>query len=83
MERAITMSNKELSRLELMHKLQNRSLNQAQAADILGISIRQTKRLWRNFKTEGAKALISKQRGAPGNHRLPEETKREALELIL
>lgn len=83
MERVITMSHKELSRLEVMHKLQNRSLNQSQAADILNISTRQIKRLWRSFKGGGAKALISKKRGAPGNHRLPEGTKKRALGLIL
>ncbi len=40
MGRVITMSNKGLSRLDVMHQLQNRSINQAQGADILGISVR-------------------------------------------
>ncbi len=83
MEEVITMSNKELSRLDIMQKLQNRSLNQSQAADILGISIRQIRRLWRAFRTKGAKGLISKKRGAKGNYRLPEILKKRALELIL
>ena len=76
------MSIKELSRLEVMEKLRSRSLNQSQAADILGISIRQVKRLIRAFKAEGAKGLISRKRGSKSNHQLPEEVKKRALELI-
>ena len=83
MERGITMSHKELSRLEIMHKLQNRSINQSQAADILGISVRQVKRLWKIFKKEGAEGLISKKRGGKSNHQLPEGIKKKVLELIL
>lgn len=82
MKGVITMSNKELSRLEVMEKLHCRSLDQSQAADILGISIRQVKRLVRAFKTEGAKGLISKKRGVKSNHELPEEAKEKAIELI-
>jgi len=78
----ITMSNKELSRLEVMEKLHFRSINQSQAANILGISTRQIQRLVREFKHKGAKGLISKKRGARSNHQLPEEVKKRALELI-
>ena len=83
MGRVITMSNKGLSRLDVMHQLQNRSINQAQAADILGISVRQVKRLWKAFKKEGAKGLISKKRGGKGNHQLPQGVKKETIDLIL
>jgi len=83
MEGVITMSNKELSRLEVMERLRNRSLRQREAADILGISIRQIKRLWRLYKSAGAKGLISRKRGARSNRQLPEELKKEAVCLIL
>ncbi|NGX59398.1 MAG: hypothetical protein KR126chlam3_00549 [Chlamydiae bacterium] len=76
MERVIAMSTKELSRLDVMLQLQRFLLSQAQAADILGISVRQVKRLWKAFKEEGAKGLISKKQGSKGNHRLPEEVKK-------
>lgn len=83
MKEGITMSNKELSRLEVMHKLQDRVVTQYQAADILGLSSRQIRRLWKAFKKSGPQGLISKKRGAPGNHTLPVEVKKEALGLIL
>jgi len=39
------MSTKELGRLEVLLKLKGRELIQAQAADILGVSTRQVRRL--------------------------------------
>jgi transposase len=83
MERFITMSTKELSRLEVIERLKARSLSQSQAANILGVSIRQVKRLVRSYKAKGAEGLISRKRGAKGNHQLPEEVKEKAVELIL
>jgi len=83
MEGVLTMSNKELSRLEVMGRLRNRSLRQREAASILGISVRQIKRLWKLYRIEGAKGLISKKRGARSNHQLPEALKQAALHLIL
>lgn len=83
MEGVLTMSNKELSRVEVMGRLRSRSLGQREAAAILGISIRQIKRLWKLYKLKGAKGLISKKRGARSNHQLPEALKQVALHLIL
>ncbi|NGX27739.1 MAG: hypothetical protein K940chlam6_01677, partial [Chlamydiae bacterium] len=83
MERVITMSHKELSRLDVMQKLGSHSMRQSQAADILRISTRQVKRLWKAYKAQGAEGLISRKRGSKSNHQLPEEVKKQVLELIL
>lgn len=83
MDGCISMSNKELSRLETMQRLHCKSLTQAEASEILGVSIRQIKRLWKAYKAEGPKGLISKKRGAIGNHRLSIAVKESALVLIL
>jgi len=82
MKGTITMSTKELDRAEVLSKLKQRTLSQTQAADTLGISTRQIKRLFRAYKKLGAKALISKKRGKPSNHRLPRGQKEWALALI-
>ena len=82
-EGVITMSHKELSRLEVMQKLEGHLIRQSQDAEILGISTRQVKRLWKAYKTRGTEGLISKRRRAKSNHQLPERVRREALELIL
>jgi transposase len=76
------MSPKELSRLEVMQKLEEKRMRQKQAARILGLSVRQVKRLWRAYRDHGAQGLVSKRRGRPSNNRLPEETRRQALSLL-
>ena len=75
MNGGIYMSIKELSRLEIIMKLQDKAINQLQAAEALGISIRQVKRLVRQYRDKGPEGLISKKRAKRGNHILPEALK--------
>ena len=56
----ITMSEKEILRLEVFNKLSVRRLSQAKAANLLSISKRQVKRLYKRYKSQGAKGLISR-----------------------
>ncbi len=53
MERIITMSTKELDRAEVLSKLKQKALSQTQAADVLGISCRQVRRLYKGYKEMG------------------------------
>lgn len=82
MDKLLQMSPKELSRLEVMQKLEEKRMRQKQAARILGLSVRQVKRLLRAYRDHGAYGLVSKRRGRPSNNRLPEETRRQALNLL-
>ncbi len=82
MEGTFTMSTKELSRAEIFSGLQQKNLCQRKAAEVLGISIRQVRRLFREYKKHGTRALISKKRGKPSNHQLPAAVKELALALI-
>jgi len=68
----LQMSQRELSRLEVFQKLQQKRLRQRQAAELLGLSVRQVIRLAEAFRREGASALVSKRRGRPSNNRLAE-----------
>ena len=43
MDKTITMSTKELSRLEVMQRLKDKRLIQKEAAKVLGLSTRQVK----------------------------------------
>ena len=83
MERRIYMSNKELDRLGELKKVHEKRQTAIQAAVNLGLSRRQVLRLSRRLKLEGPEGLVSKKVGARGNHRLPDEVKNRALELIL
>lgn len=82
MDKMITMSTKELTRLEVMQRLKEKRLSQKEAAKLLGLSVRQVKRIWRKYKQDEAKGLVSKRRGQPSNRRLDEEISRRALDLL-
>jgi transposase len=76
------MSDKEITRLEIMQKIKDHRLSQKEAAVQMGISIRQVKRLWKAFRGQGAAGLISHKRGKPSNHQLKPEQLQQALDLI-
>ena len=76
------MSDKELTRLEVLRDLDHQRLTAQAAGDILGLGRRQTLRLLRAYRTRGVDGLISKQRGRPSNRRKPEDIRAEALAII-
>jgi transposase len=82
MDRLLTMSAKELSRLEVMQRLSRKQMSQSEAGTILGLSVRQIKRLLQAYRQKGATGLVSKQRGRKGNNRLSENVKKQALNLL-
>lgn len=59
----ITMSQKELHRLELIQRIRGRSLSVVQAAELLGLSRSQMHRLLQAYDLAGADGLVSKKRG--------------------
>jgi transposase len=78
----LTMSNREITRLEVMQRLQEKRLSQKEAAGMLGMSTRQVKRLFRAYKTQGAQGLVSKRRGQPSHNRLDDELMQQVIDLI-
>lgn len=83
MEGHITMSKKELSRLEIISKVIEKRLKQREAAEMLGLGIRQIKRLCKGYNLCGAKGLVSKHRGSISNHRLSSTIKQQVIDLII
>jgi hypothetical protein len=80
--RFLTMSRKELNRLEILGRVLERRLTQTQAAEQLGLSVRQVERLCRKLRVEGAPGLVSKKRGRASNHRLSGELREQCLDLV-
>ncbi len=78
----VIMSKEELSRLDVMKRLEEKRMRQKTASEILGVSIRQVKRLVRAYRRKGAAGLVSKQRGKPSHHQLAPETAQAALDLL-
>jgi transposase len=65
-----------------MQRLRDKRLKQKEASQLLGISIRQIKRLWRSFRQKGARGLVSARRGKPSNNQLDARFVQQALDLI-
>lgn len=82
MERIIPMSTKEIERVEVLAQVKEKTISQKEAAEALSLTERHVRRLFAGYKKEGAIALVSKKRGAPGNHRLPSGVKDLVISLI-
>jgi transposase len=82
MDELLAMSNREITRLEVMQRLKDKRLTQKEAARLLSLSVRQIKRLYRAYKGQGARGLVSQRRGKPSNNRLDAETQQKAIDLI-
>jgi transposase len=76
------MSKREITRLEVMQRLKEKRLTQKEAAEMLQLSIRQIKRLFKAYKRQGAQGLVSKRRGKPSNHHLDAQVVQQATDLI-
>ena len=80
--RFLTMSRNELNRLEILSRVLERRLTRVQAAEQLGLGVRQVERLCCKLRNEGPLGLVSKKRGRTSNRVLPNELRERALDLI-
>jgi transposase len=78
----LTMSAKELDRLEIIRRVLERRLTQRTAAERLGLGLRQVERLCRAFRMDGPRGLVSRKRGRRSNHKLSEALRKRALDLV-
>jgi transposase len=58
------MSTRELRRAEVLGRVKSKTLRLTDAAKILELSYRRTKRLWKRYRGEGAKGLQHRSAGA-------------------
>lgn len=78
----ITMSKKELGRLETLVHLDEGRITAVQAAGLVGVSERQVFRLLKAYRMRGAEGLVSRRRGRPSNRRYRDEVREAALTRI-
>lgn len=76
------MSARELNRVEILGRVKAGSLRLRHAAALLGVSYRQSKRLWRRFRQGGAAALRHGHAGAASNRGIADATRQRVLSLI-
>ncbi len=78
----LSLTKKELSRVQVLEQLNAKQIKQRQAAAQLNLSLRQVKRLLRAFRRRGAQAVISKRRGRRSPHQLPPGVQAQAVQLL-
>jgi transposase len=76
------MSQQEAQRAQVLDLLQAQHITQQQAAQRLGISPRQVRRIAKRYASQGLAGLISQQRGKASNRKLAAATRTQAVELI-
>lgn len=74
----LTMSDKERERLVTMRAVVAGQITPRQAAEQLGISVRQVHRSLVRYRAEGAAGLIHRSRGRPSNRRYPAQAQARA-----
>ena len=81
-EDIIMMKQEDLRRLHVIRKAMDRTITQKDAAEIIGIGLRQAQRVVRQVRIEGDKGIIHKSRHASSNRAIPCKIKNKALKLF-
>jgi transposase len=82
LEGLFIMSTEELERVTTIQRVIDKKITQTIAAQHLGLTVRQIKRLVKKFKLNGSQGLISKRRGQPSNHKYSKDKIEEIKTLI-
>ena len=73
------MSRKERDRLTIMIGIKQQELTLVAAAEVMAISYRQARRVWRRYQTDGDAGLVHRLRGRPSLRRLAPELRARVL----
>ncbi len=69
----VTLNQREQARLQVLNSVMEYQLPRAQAAELLGISERQLRRVLAAYRRDGAAALVHGNRGRKPQHSVPED----------
>jgi transposase len=81
-EGLVQMSAKERERLVVVRAVGEGRLRQGAAAERLGVSVRQVKRLVRAWRDTGARGLVSKRRGRTSARRIDDQERQRFIDLV-
>src|ERR1039457_2197670 len=73
------MSRKERDRLTIMAGVTEQELTLVQAGELMAVSYRQSKRIWRRYQAEGDVGLVHRLRGKPSGRRKPPALRAQVL----
>ena len=77
----IMMSVEEARRVNIVNQVIEELITQKKAAEIIGVSYRQTERLVARVREEGNRGIIHKSRGKPSNRAIDEQARAKAIQL--
>jgi hypothetical protein len=78
-EGTLLMSRKDCRKVQVLSRVKEGLITVGRAAELMGLSYRQAKRLWKRYRDGGEKAVIHRGRGAASNNHLDPELKEKAL----
>jgi len=76
------MSKQELRRVEVFSRVASKELKLVDAAQLIELSYRQTKRIWQRYQKEGAEGLQHRSAGVESNRARPSQFRAQVLELV-
>lgn len=82
MTTTVSLTNKELRRLDIINRLIRGQINGTQAAEMTGLSVRQVKRLKAKVLQDGAKAVAHAGRGQSSNFKIVQDERELIVSLI-
>ena len=69
----LRMSAKERVRLDALQRGKRGEITVESAGELMGVCLRQAKRLWKQFQVQGDRGLVHRLRDRPSNRRMPQE----------
>ena len=76
------MNQRELKRSAVLSQVKAKQWNLKQAAERMGVSYRQAKRLWKRYRRKGAEGLVHENVGRASNRAKPRRIRQRVLKLI-
>lgn len=76
------MSEEEVRRAGVLERVRRGELKQSEAAEVLGLSYRQTKRLMKRYRRRGSQGLVHGNAGRRSHHGKPEGQRQKVLQLV-
>jgi len=80
-EGIITMSQKDLNRIQIISKVKEKEVRQKEAAQILGLSERQIRRIVRRVREEGMNGLVHRLRGCVAHNKIDLQKRTKILKI--
>jgi transposase len=81
MQKRVTLTMKEIKRLHVMQQITDKQMTGPHAAQVLGLSLRQIRRLVAKYRAQGAPGLVHGNRGRVPNNRIEETWQAQIWEL--